>query len=1571
MLNLDNFPEFKSDIQGNATNIHPIVKINTNPPIYLSQNAEVLEDNGEIVNFQTLNLKIPSIKESIDIENRNFKINNVTLTLSNTDYFTNDGNRILFSDLFNEVNFLNTDVQIYWKSQSCTTLVQCLPIYRAIIKRVSHDYNNIKIILEDLTESVMHKKVPIGVLNSENAYKEEDINKTIPMVFGEIEKAPCVLYKDISLDLANLKKIYTLVDRFEIPVKQGTVNALDGYNVVSGNYSGFSDYLYVYSGTYLKVMKNLSIQSNLDEGVNTSSPQNPSIQIGRDFNASSLQSKTYLRATYDGLVPTNTISMGIMQVVYNNKPTSLSLGNVGASGIHFSGANESNYANIGINWQYEDEGFSITNPEYGIDGNSNTYANFPPYDSSNLTELATTDDGFFLMNHFYNGSYTSSSFNSSETFSLSAMQGDWDEENPEISDNEKYWHWHRNANRLLGSDLANKVEFICMPDAKKLYDLFSIWYENETDSSRPLRPWSSWATVGDYKSFNPFENQLQTVDPSNTNQFNRRANLFNHFWGTPTDFFQRPHGQYGNIITSGWRLQMTDFEDDEYLSDDYSQTYVPNYLYGFARDLSNVDFLDYNLSAFLTFSKDFNGDFINGYDLNGLPKTTDIDPDGNVLNDNPIEPDPIYIDFWELMEYHGFTYDDFPRYRITGLTNRHQYFNSTPYDISHFKDDLQVEWNGIDSNFWQNTGEVSGMNQTWDAYNGGASMGFVAGGYYDWYLTGNNDGGIKREAQGWHNYFCGSGWHMHFTESHQFENSGVTAPKGLMMPGAIGMPILKDLNSWNGQRTYMTEERNNRPGMRVVSKDKTPGIVMSEAGSNYFNMNLTGNTLTTFGLLTTLSSEVDDAIEGSGFSYLDAEIYFEKDNNIPIVDNLGNNSVKLIHFGVDLPEAGSDGSTEIIDLGNLSTASLSTIDGIDGLYPIYNTNEPLGIQNWSDQVNTDLEWDIPSRFNATMIGFIFNYTDREDSVNFRIEASRMSMKHVFEIDNIFDKNFYLETKGRMADNILEGSPPTSVIRHIIEEELGLQVSLDTERFNNIDSFLSGGNWSMAFSQTKQMEAKKLIQEIAKNSPVIPLFRSNSTLSMAIIKNDYTGEDVSATILSSDIIKSSFDRTKIENVKTMVSVKHTRDYETDSYEKTSYVSAYDFYGNGDKGYPSGYKKEYYGLDKNNAGDSVLEFESKYTRYPVGYTGEYFGTSTPEKLRDFTLAYNCNQHNIIKFRVPIKYANLEVTDIIRFDSLIENMKLYGEDYTQSFTRNGQEIYPYFMITNITKDIKYVNIECIQMHNLNRNDNVLSGASGDFNLTGATDQQDYEDLNQHLLYPNQYISEGQLYSCDMNGDKVIDSNDLAILNEVLNPDLISEEEEDVIVDAYNYEGAGVLRLPTGASSGVLNRLGLDWRAILRNDNQSCVLGVTKYWSNNFYEDITQALPNWTISSAAGEGNGFDNFETGIGRNIFLNNPDVFNYNDTVLSDNNNVMSKLTPNILNYYTGTGGGLESIYVGWHMKIGNEWIRVTDSTTMTYSNDTLGIILYVERGVLGTQTETHNSGDEVFIYSGEPSSGEI
>ena len=134
MLDLTQKPKFYSDIQGSVTNIHPVVVIKTNPEIYLSQNEEVLNLGSEKTYFKMLNLKIPSIKESIDLESRNIKVNNITITLSNKDSF---------SDFFGTQNFLNVNVEIYYKSQSCTDLDDCLLVYRATIKRVNHDYDNV------------------------------------------------------------------------------------------------------------------------------------------------------------------------------------------------------------------------------------------------------------------------------------------------------------------------------------------------------------------------------------------------------------------------------------------------------------------------------------------------------------------------------------------------------------------------------------------------------------------------------------------------------------------------------------------------------------------------------------------------------------------------------------------------------------------------------------------------------------------------------------------------------------------------------------------------------------------------------------------------------------------------------------------------------------------------------------------------------------------------------------------------------------------------------------------------------------------------------------------------------------------------------------------------------------------------------------------------------------------------------------------------------------------------------------------------------------------------------------
>ena len=50
MLNLNDYPLFKSDIQGSVTHVWAVVVINSDPPIYLSQHKEVIDGNEYIEN---------------------------------------------------------------------------------------------------------------------------------------------------------------------------------------------------------------------------------------------------------------------------------------------------------------------------------------------------------------------------------------------------------------------------------------------------------------------------------------------------------------------------------------------------------------------------------------------------------------------------------------------------------------------------------------------------------------------------------------------------------------------------------------------------------------------------------------------------------------------------------------------------------------------------------------------------------------------------------------------------------------------------------------------------------------------------------------------------------------------------------------------------------------------------------------------------------------------------------------------------------------------------------------------------------------------------------------------------------------------------------------------------------------------------------------------------------------------------------------------------------------------------------------------------------------------------------
>ena len=107
---------FNNDIQSRNTNLVPAVVIGSHGGTaahhHLSTNSLRFENYGTAqppgtnptVYFKPLLLNIPSLKESIDLEKRNYKISNVTLDISNLPY---EGQR--FSELIGSASLINVE----------------------------------------------------------------------------------------------------------------------------------------------------------------------------------------------------------------------------------------------------------------------------------------------------------------------------------------------------------------------------------------------------------------------------------------------------------------------------------------------------------------------------------------------------------------------------------------------------------------------------------------------------------------------------------------------------------------------------------------------------------------------------------------------------------------------------------------------------------------------------------------------------------------------------------------------------------------------------------------------------------------------------------------------------------------------------------------------------------------------------------------------------------------------------------------------------------------------------------------------------------------------------------------------------------------------------------------------------------------------------------------------------------------------------------------------------------------------------------------------------------------------
>ena len=155
--------------------------------------------------YKPILLNIPSISESLDIENRKYKISSVSLSISD---YMEDGER--FSDHLNTL--MNQEVNIWFASQSSKTLdsAECYKAGTFIVRSFSQDEDKVTLNCEDLSQDKLHKDLPLESVSDEEDILEKYRNKPIPMVFGEVDRSPCVLEsKKIIFDTPNSTDLVT------------------------------------------------------------------------------------------------------------------------------------------------------------------------------------------------------------------------------------------------------------------------------------------------------------------------------------------------------------------------------------------------------------------------------------------------------------------------------------------------------------------------------------------------------------------------------------------------------------------------------------------------------------------------------------------------------------------------------------------------------------------------------------------------------------------------------------------------------------------------------------------------------------------------------------------------------------------------------------------------------------------------------------------------------------------------------------------------------------------------------------------------------------------------------------------------------------------------------------------------------------------------------------------------------------------------------------------------------------------------------------------------------------------
>ena len=1461
MINLEDYPKFKRDLEKKVISVVPLVIIDSesSDPIFVSTQKGLFDED---MFFEEYDLDVSSIVESLDLRSRRFHINNMRFSLSN--YVNNAGYK--FSDYVYDRGLLNKYVEIYYKTPSCTNLSDCLLIYKGLIRKFEHSYSKVDIELEDLTEGSFKKKLPVANIKSAvYALDDKHINQKIPMVYGSVDKAPAIPWvnKNNPIDPVDYR---ILCDDLFNPSRSIQISGFT--DVTSTDETHYSQFLqnhnplYIEKGELYKVLMNFIPEVVLDDidGV-TFYDTNTQYSIGEN-NVIEIVKK------FSGAITLNPPYQNEFQCLKVRKPNQILI-------------------------MSNPDGYSINEGDKRV---------FNIQETISTPELAFDNPADIQSNTFINEAYTGTTYDPWATkatipsINAGALGEAVGYEIPEFS-----------ATGYLGEPSgdgnypATATRGVMIPVDYPLDDItegqmYSV--VGSTAFQHKVYAWvdahMNWLNYNEYDEIGAEE----ILDPRvvyqqlpNAGKIMNQLNRYIHSKVVGGDYTGQSYLQsvletepyeagfgdmmetYTEVTAHSAQPYQVQFEE-KYRTDWHQDgADAPSYVFGDCSSENQawwystvgdtggvVDGAPFPQCIFLTFVIDKN--YRHLIEAGSNIDIIYVSMDNTSFNPNDIGINDLYtslltedgrdnlgskfVSIFESEDHESlFSSQDFASF-IPTQAMLHSYFD-TPLEFSQslFVTSYRGNWNGITSTSeadntpfgkntdpYQTTGVASWYGDSWG---GGA------------YYHNDIETQVEENEMSWFDYewtFMVDGYN---TRSNVLSNTilkddnhswVIWVKKDIP---SVGHPFTSSVDVMNtGYPDRTAHGANNN--LKIAAGTMMP--IHSEVSwvavdiSNAINVNVMyydwvntiheplNNSLVDPSL-GDLSDEERSFIinSGEGTGANDPE-----DNRLSIMlplpdldiqDELYSSSFfsgKLKSF-INPYSNDSDDSKLLIQVGAIDSADF--IDGAfnvewdeyDGNYTsliektfseaivesqiLWSTNlednvtgnEYLNMEEPLVRIRDDWSTDEYSGIGITCRAESEHNSGHDNYLGMALEIYDASLVHFITFKGAMDNDFYADVKGRVdsyndainyagqdifkytgevltygefggvTNQISDIEHPADIIYHIVEKEIGLN---DMADYHTIQRARIGCHTSdkYAFSVGEEIEAQKLIEDISHSSSLVPTFRSTGRFGFFFIQNIYGESDVDFTLSQVDVIDYKIKRTDISLIYTAVNVAYKKDYKDSKHKRnTGYVDGYDFYGNGDgteslAGRENGYSYNYLNLKRE---DNVLEFQTDYIRDDF----------TAINLRNFLFAYNANQHNIFELTMPIKYINLEVGDIIKFDELIDNVMAYGEDYTEEVNRNGQTIYPYFIITKVDKRTTKVLVICEQLHSLEKTFTANMGSVTRMvasNEEQSVNMEDFVLLQSFLHYGEPYFTRDQKRVSDMSEDGYLDNSDLLSITEHL---------------------------------------------------------------------------------------------------------------------------------------------------------------------------------------------------------------